>query len=94
MDTLCVECIEDGDCVDDLKAPVCNLETNACGCKDSTQCVEALAGSICNAGVCGCKIDSDCKGSAVLGPYCNSRTLRCQATKPVPMTPGGVQPAD
>jgi hypothetical protein len=93
-DTLCVECIEDGDCVGDLKAPVCNFETNACGCMDSSQCVEALAGSICNEGVCGCKIDSDCKGSAVLGPYCNSQTLRCQATKPVTTTPGGAQPVD
>jgi hypothetical protein len=94
LDTLCVECIEDGDCVGDLKAPVCNFETNVCGCVASEQCAGALAGSVCFDERCGCKYDSDCKGAGSSGPYCNTETLRCQATKPVMTTPGSRTPAD
>jgi hypothetical protein len=94
LETLCVECVEDVDCVDDIKAPVCNFDTNVCGCAASEQCMGALAGSVCYDGLCGCKLDSDCKNVGVIGPYCNPETLRCQTTKPVMTTPGGAQPAD
>lgn len=70
---LCLECVEDANCMGDDDGTIC-LPAGRCGCNSPSDC-KGLTGRVCLASrSCGCKLDADC---AYANRMCDQATGLC-----------------